>query len=733
MNRTKRNRSKAYVLLLAALLTLSSAVPAFAADGGGTTTPETGAVFSTGTAPTIGTIKLNDSSYFELKNVSLLPAQGNKTVTFTVTVNNGSSSDLLFIDYWVRLKTTTGNQISVHVLPQDKDKNRITPKSNQDISFYATVNAETELKDLIFEFIKWDFSQSSFERSIGEVKVPDDYNIVTAPGEANTIQIASNPIQTTIKKVYMSRNEKNYTPTVVLTLENVGSRSVAIPGYQYMLRTAEGYMYPLDAKGIKDLSINPKVKKDIDLTGSVPVTVSTEGWQLVIVQNAADLKMNLPIAFYALPQISEPDAVDLGKEFSFTVEDGSYTAMLNSVQRLPWEDQDILAAGLTLSNRGPEALPIPNLTGYFELDDAVKVEAKLVRTDKVIGLSPNASAQFQFVGKIPYTYEFAKVKLILQEKPESTGSSGSTGSTSEASDLLEFVHRSELMQVPHMNVGETHKSTNIGRKTDYKIHRVVTYTGNANDTFAVELETVNQEKRSADVTKLVAHFKTLDGNVYPATVSEIKNKINPGNSALLFLSSNIPKDLDTSGMSITIGEAVTEDKLSEKDKTPDAYVNAAAFWLPEGSGEVKPTLKDLELDPYKLTINRIYTQLDSQGVHLTFDYNLIKNMMAETNTEGRKLIIALEDEAEKIDITKEFDFKDFEGTGTQGGTTNVGSVSDGRFKLGSYKDFKIDVNDSDLIFDLRFLKTYKLNVYDSFQGQKRLLASQKVDWFERTE
>ncbi|CAG7605079.1 hypothetical protein PAESOLCIP111_00770 [Paenibacillus solanacearum] len=733
MNRTKRNRSKARILLLAAMLTLSTAVPAFAADGGGTTTPDTGAAVSTGTAPTIGTIKLNDSSYFELKNVSMLPAQGNKTVTFTVTVNNGSSSDLLFIDYWVRLKTTTGNQISVHVLPQDKDKNRITPKSNQDISFYATVNAETELQDLIFEFIRWDFSQPNFERTIGEVKVPDDYSIVTAPGEANTIQIASNPIRTTIKKVYMSRNEKNYIPTVVLTLENVGSRSVAIPGYQYMLRTSEGYMYPLDAKGVKDLSINPQVKKDIDLTGSVPVSVSTDGWQLVIVQNAADLKMNVPIAFYALPQISEPDAVDLGKEFGFTVEDGSYTAMLNSVQRLPWEDQDVLAAGLTLANRGPEALPIPELAGYFELDDAVKVEAKLVRTDKVIGLSPNASAQFQFIGKIPYTYEFAKMKLILQEKASTGSGTGSTGTSADASDLLEFVHRSEMMQVPHVNVGDTYKTANVGRKADFKIHRVMTYTGNANNTFAVELESVNQEKRSADVAKLVAHFKTPDGNVYPATVSQIKNKINPGNSALLFLSSTIPKDLDTSGMIVTIGEAVTEDKLSEKDKTPDAYVNAAAFWLPEVLQEVKPNLKELELDPYKLTINRIYTQLDSQGVHLTFDYNLIKNLMAETNTEGRKLIIALEDDAEKIDISKEFEFKDFEGTGTQGGSTNIGSVSDGKFKLGSYKDFKIDVNDSNLIYDLRFLKAYKLNVYDSFQGQKRLLGSQKVEWFERTE
>ncbi len=114
--------------------------------------------------------------------MTMLPEQGGNTVTFTVTVNNVGSSDLLFIDYWVRLKTKTGNQISVRVLPQDKDKNRITPKSSQDISFYASVNETTGLKDLIFEFIKWDFSQTNFERKIGEVAVPANYSIVTAAG-----------------------------------------------------------------------------------------------------------------------------------------------------------------------------------------------------------------------------------------------------------------------------------------------------------------------------------------------------------------------------------------------------------------------------------------------------------------------------------------------------------------------------------------------------------------------
>ncbi|MCZ8511293.1 hypothetical protein O9H85_02325 [Paenibacillus filicis] len=735
----KNKTNKTGILLLAAALSLGSAVSAFAADGGAAPPSSgPGAVLSMGTSPALGQVPIGGGSYFEVRNVSMLPDSGSKTVTFTLTVTNGGSSELLFIDYWVRLKTKSGNDLSVRVLPQDKDKNRISPKSSQDISFYATVNEATELNDLIFQLIKWDFSQPNFERALGEIPVPDDYNIVAKAGESQTIQMAGNPVKTTVKKVLLGKNEKNYTPTVVLTVQNTGSRSSAVPSYQYLLRTAGGDMYPLEAKGIKDLVINPKTDKDIELSGSVPVSVFTEGWQLVIVQNAADLKLNLPIAFYELPSVTDPDNVDSGKEYTFTNEKGTYTTQLNAVQRLPWEDQDILTARLTLSDKGPESLPIPDFAGYFMLDDNVKVEAKLIRTDNVIGLAPGASTQIQFIGKIPYTYEFGKVKLVLQEKKGSDGGSSGSGTAAQTTILLEFVHRSEMMNMTYNNVGETFKSTGVGRSASYSVRGVTTYSGDTEDMFAVQMEVTNLEKRFSDVTKLVAQFKTSDGTVYPAAVSEIKNKISPNGKVILMLSSPVPRSFPTSGMHVMIGEAVTEDKLTAGDKKPDAYVNAAAFWLPQESYSVKPDLMDLDLTPYKLSINHINTWLDQQGVGLKFNYELSKDLLMQTNTDGRKLVIGLEDEKGQIKFTREFDFKDFEGAtpqnpGTGSGTPSGTTDDKDKIKLGKVENFEIKVNDRNLIFFVETLKNYKLNIYDSFQGHKKLLASKKIQWFEPTD
>ncbi|MCP3771891.1 hypothetical protein NLX71_00975 [Paenibacillus sp. MZ04-78.2] len=734
---SKRKRYKTCIVLLAAVLTFGSALPAFAAEGGGTNPPSgTTATVSTGTAPAIGQVDLNANSYFELKNVVMMPEQGNKTVTFTVGVHNGGTTDLQFIDYWPQLRTKTGNQISVRVLPQDKDKNRIPAKSSQDISFYATVNESTDLKDLIFEVIKWDFSipEAGFKRKIGEVSVPGNYSVVTPAGKAHTIQMANNPVKASIKKVLMSKNEKNYTPTIVLNLENVGSKSVAVPGYQYLIRTNEGYMYPLDAKAVKDLTINPQTNKDIDLTGSVPISVSKEGWQLVIVQDAQDLKRNLPIAFFALPAVSDKDGVDTGKAFSFTNKSGTYTAKLNTVQRLPWQDQDILTAGFTLSNKGPEALPIPDLTGYFKLDDNVKVEAKLVRTDNVIGLAPNAEAQFQLIGKIPYTSQFGKVKLVLQEKTSSSGGDGKTDPQTAASDLLEFVHRSEMMNIPYNNFGETYKVNNVGRSVSYKVRSVTTYPGETADTFTALLEVGNLETRVSDISKLVGYFKTAQGRYYPATISEIKSKVNPDGKALFLLSTNVSKGFPTSGMNVIIGEAVTEGKLTEADKKPDAYVNAVAYWLPQENFTLKKDFKNLDLVPYELSLSDIRTSIDNEGANLKFNYELIKDLMITTNMDGRKLIIELDDEDQKIRFNKEFDFKDFDGemSDKQGAANGQLDPKD-KVIVGKHKDLEIKVRDGDFRFKISHVKKFKLNIYDSFQGQKRLIATRELNWFEPTQ
>jgi len=712
-------------IALSATLALGAVSPAWA-DGG-----------SSVAASAIGTVSITGSSYFELKQIHVLPDQSGKLATFTVTIHNDGGSELQFIDYWVRLKSKSGNQFSAHLLPADKEKNRVSPGSTLDLTFYATVNSSTNLQDLVVQFIKWDFSQPNFERLLGEVAVPDSFTDITPVDGAAVLTVSGTDLKASVKKFIKNKNEKYYVPTVYLNLENIDSHAVALPSYLFSIRTPEGLMYPLEVKGVKDLKINPKESKEIQLSGSIPVAVPADNWQLVVAEPITDLKLNIGVASLQLPAVSQGDAGSIGKEYSFTNEDGVYTMQLNGLHRLPWEDQDILTADLTLSNKGADSLPLPNLTGYFLLDDAVRMDAKLVQTSKVIGLSAGSAMNLQLAGKVPYTYDFSQIKLVLQEKEgdsSATGTAGDAGTgtgtaTGTTADVLEFSTQNELQAIPYISMGQTYTSEEIGRKAKYVVRNVSTYEDKTNTMFSALVEVTNQEKRFTNVSKLVANFRSSEGTVFPASIAEVTNKISPSGKALLNVWAVVPKGFTTDQLSLLLGEAVTDGKLSEGDKAvPDSYVNPVAFWLPEEQKDVKPQLTNVELFPYALNIHKIRTSIEDSTFTLKFDYELTKEKLTEINTEGHNLLLVFEDGGGEKRFERRFEFKDFD-------VINGDSTADEdtKIRLGEREDFKISIADPGLIFKTQFLKQYTLSVYDEFQGQRKLLASQKADWFIATD
>ncbi|MCD1261659.1 hypothetical protein B5M42_022910 [Paenibacillus athensensis] len=689
-------------IALSVSLALGAALPAYAADAG-----------AASPAVAVGSVALTGSSSFALKSIHVLPSASGKLATFTVTLRNGGSSELQFIDYWVRLKSKAGSQFSARLLPADKDKNRVAPGASMDITFYATVNDSTQLQDLVVQFIKWDFSQPNFERVLGEVAVPASYTDVAPAGGSALINVSGTDLSASIKKLVSNKNEKYYVPTVYLTLSNSGSHSVDLPAYLYAIRTKEGYLYPLEAKGAKDLTINPQESKDIQLSGSIPVSVSSDGWQLVITDTIADLKLNVPVGTFQLPAVTQESGGSIGKKYSFTSKSGVYNASLNGLYRLPWEDQDILTADLTLSNKGDESLPIPNLSGYFLLDGAVKVEAKLVQTAKVIGLGAGGSLNLQIAAKVPYTYEFSQIKLVLQEQE----------SEAVTTDVLEFSGQSELQAIPFFSQGEAYTLPDTGRKTKYAVRRTATYPGKTSSVFVAQVEATNLEKRQTNLTHLVAHFRTADGSVFPASIAEVTSKISPSGQALLQVSAMLPKGLATDNMHLLLGEAVTDGKLTSGDSKADSYVKPVAFWLPQDTTAVKDKLLGVSIFPYTLSINRIGTSIDPSALTLKFNYELTRDSQMEVNNDGHKLVLVFEDGAGTKTFEKSYDYKDFDAANDENGDDGT------KLRVGKHEEFKIAMNDADMIFKLQYLKNYTLSLYDEFQGQRKLLASQKLDWF----
>lgn len=677
--------------------------------------------------PSVGTVRINDNSYFELKDARLSVGAENNTVTFTVKVVNGGTSDILFIDYWVRMLSSSGANFTINVMPQDKDKNVIPAGGTQEIKFYANVTSAVQLKDLQFRIIRWDFSAPEYQRTLGTLQIPADYTTVAPAGAKANIKISKTSVQGYIKRATISSNEENFLPSILLELQNTDVRSLKLPTMSYMIRTSDGLLYPLTASGVTTTTtIDPLMKKEIMLTGKLPRSISDQNWELVITESTAtgdNSAVNAAFAEFKIPSPTE-DTSSTEREQSFSNEDGTYVATLESIQRVPWEDDDLLSASILLRSKESKPLPIPDLSGYIELDDSVKVEVKVIRTDNVIGLQPDKEVRIQLLGTIPYTYEYSKMTVKLQEKAASGG--GTTANNGTVVDLVAFKLDDAVDAIPQVKQGERYNIGGIGRSGSYFVRALHNYSGKSSDLITAQVEIENLEKRATDLSKLVAHFKGTDGTVYPATITEVKTKISPSNKALVQVWANVAKSKTGEITQLLIGEGVTQGKYSTPAEQPDAYVNSVAFDLPKEQPIVQDTIKDIDIFPYKLSLSKVGTSVTESVIKVAFDYELDKDTQYEVNLDDYKMILELEDADGKARM--EWPLNIEKDAGGQSGSSGTSAADSTVFRLGSNK-MELTKTDRDFIFKVTLLKNYKLNLYSVFQGQKRLVASKDLEWF----
>ncbi|MDF2963816.1 MAG: hypothetical protein K0S39_5551, partial [Paenibacillus sp.] len=105
---------------------------------------------------------------------------------------------------------------------------------------------------------------------------------------------------------------------------------------------------------------------------------------------------------------------------------------------------------------------------------------------------------------------------------------------------------------------------------------------------------------------------------------------------------------------------------------------------------------------------------------VNFTYNLSKDSYYETSNEGSKLIIQFADSQGKVNIDEIFYLE------------TAPEDEDKRVTLGQH-DYRMVRQDDTLIYRIESLKQYKMNIYHEFQGKRKLLASQSIDWFGTTE
>jgi len=664
----------------------------------------------------LGTVTLRQGVTANINNLLLLPSTTSQMVGLTLTIQNNSNTQLDFIDYWVRLYTKSGSQLNVKML--DPSISKIPAKSTVDVNFIGTVGNEIKITDLLVKVVKWDFSASSNTKVLGELSVPTRYNPVTPANNGRVIATDNIEAAFYVKQATIGKSDKYYRPELKLVIRNNGKRTIALPEYQLFILTKNNLMYPLSVKNLKGTSIDPLTEKEFQLTASIPLAVDEKNWKLVVINSANEGKDKQPLGMFALPTAQIDSGEEKGKYYTFTNADGIYNIKLDSVNRLPIEEDDLIISTLTLANKSNKTLPLPKLSGKYLFNDSVEKAVSSSNNDKQIALQPGSSATLQLVGRVPYTFDINEMKLTIQQKDTTEGSEN------EIADLVEFNYKGQFDPIPQVNPATGFKINDVGYRSSVSIENQMLYSGETSDILVAQLAITNLEKRITSVLKFGGYFEKNDGTIYPATFENVADKLPTGGKALVYVSATIPKDTVIGDIRLVVGKAVTETTGGNQGNQPTenliGYINPYSFKLP-AAFQPQQDLQKIDIAPYRLTFDRIATQMEYQESRITlnFDYTLTQDLLTKVNGKKHKIVVEIADKLKKTVISKEISLPS---------TENAGGSNDSSLSIGKHK-IKIDWTNEPLLNLIKTLSDYDLNVYHQVEtGYKTLIATQSFPW-----
>ncbi|MBW5445896.1 hypothetical protein GE107_07470 [Cohnella sp. CFH 77786] len=665
----------------------------------------------------LGKVTLKENVTAEVSNLMVMPNGNSQTAAFTVSINNNSNTDLNFIDYWVNVSTKNGTKVTIQTA--NNDVKTIPAKTQKDIVFYGKVGLNIKVTDLIIKVIKWDFSVPSYTNTLGQISVSQRYNPTTTANTGRYINIGDSKTSIYIEQATIGKSSKYYKPELKVVFKNEGTSSIALPEYQLYIQTQDNLLYSLNSSSIKGTVLEPLTEKEFQLTTSIPITVKENGWSMLVSYPVNEGKDKIPLALFSLPKANTSSGDDIDKYYSFTTSQGVYYVKMNSLNRLPIEDDDLVIANLTIQNKGSDTIPLPDFTGKFIFDDKVEKSVSVLTNNKIIALQPGQTMDFQVAGRIPYTFDVRKVSLLLQQKE-----SGSTENT----DLVEFTHSGTFSPVQTVNWDKGFKITDVGYRSDVKIRNLMTFAGQNGNVLAAQVIVTNEEKRLTTIQQLAGYFEKKDGTVFPATIQSLTDKLNPGGTALLYATASIPKDADVSDVQLVIGKAILETTQTgttagQSESVLAGYVSPYSFVMPAEKKE-QNSIRNIDILPYKLSIERVATQIrfpNSQSaetfVKLDFDYTLEEDLLTKADIKDQKIIIELNDANQKSVFSKALPISN----GDQ-------ASSDASLKVGT-NTLELSWTDQELVMNVTLLKDYNLNIYHEIKpGYKKLIATEKIPW-----
>ncbi|MEK4063348.1 MULTISPECIES: hypothetical protein [unclassified Paenibacillus] len=637
-----------------------------------------------------------------------------------LSITNKGSKVLNEAGYTPYLQTASGTSFELTVNSAQAGY-KIQPQEKKSIYYLAEIPAALNTNNMKLQFtqkdetLKLELPKMSFKLPVASTP-----NFVVNPGAVKKVGINSNTVEMQLVNASVYSEDAHGVWSFQLRLKNAGNKAVTLPNYELAVKSTKGTAFPVNAKALSGLTLKPLETKVVPLTVQVPLEVEQAGLQLQMIEAvsatetagpttgetagtpgtvaAAAPKLIFPVAYFTIPYALRAD-VQRGEVYNRTNQFGSFSYNLTSLQRYPWKDDDIVMAKLNITNTQSVTLTLPELTGAIKLDsNDLAATTNLLIDKEAATLAPGKSAEIVVMSKVPYTEDFEDVRINLF----------STVNT-EKVPFLDLSMSNSLNAIDNIDRGGTYKISGKGKNANVQESRTTVYEGTNSKIVYTELLISSQEKRQSKMARLQAYYRTKDGQFFDAKPNQPDNAATPGGMQLVSFWAKLPKTVSADDISLVLGSGVTGNKLSESGQEATGFMNASALLLTPKTTAPASNLTKITFFPYNLSVinseGRLLELNDTINIVMTYD--LTRDNSIDSGDLEHKLVLRMTD---PFGVTQDKVLTI--GTDLTEGKSNTFSMS---FSKNLYMKLKSG--------------TYKLTLFDEFQGERQELGGQVFNLF----
>lgn len=629
----------------------------------------------------------------KMESLQRLKTNGKIYMRVGVSFTNLGKKVLSHSAYKTYLKSAGGSVFELKLEDASGSYN-VQSQEKKTVYYLTEVPSYMKTEQMIFQFAQED-ETLKIMLPVKSFKLPTvtTSDFAVANYAVKKISIKNNTVETQLKSASVYSENDSAKWNLQFRLKNLGNKAITLPAYELTVKAAEGFSIPVDSKALANVTLKPLEEKLINLSANVPLELNQGKLQLQWTEPAVDDKVIFPTAQFNIPYALENNNL-MGQEYRVENRYGKFMVKLGSYQRLPWDDGDQIVTKISIRNTGLSSVQLPALKAIVKAGMSdLSSTAQIVTTNAQTSLAPNETTEIYVIARVPYSYSFNQLKIVLQ------GTSGD-----EITKFLSMNTNSLNNVIDTIAAGESHHMNSLSKKAEVRERRTTTYNLNNSNLIYTELEMISEELRQSKQAQLVAYYKTADNQFFKAVVSQSTTATSPNGKNLVTIWSKLPQGVSMSELALYIGEGVAEGMLTDLGGTSTGFINSVKLALTPKAVIPLKNLTSVELFPYNLSVaNAVGTITEEKGtLDVVVNYSLSETEDFEAGAYEHKLVLELIDP--------------------------YGQSMEKTLELGS--DLPVGNNKSyTTSFNSNFHKilrggSIRVNLYDEFQGHRVLLGSQ---------